>query len=157
VTDIVYRRAGPNDGALLVELGGSIFQNDEHRATWTDDWMRQGDGGVVAELDGVPIGVAWYRCLPSPLDAEAIVAQASLRVAEEHRRGGIGTTLLRELMVAADADGHRGLGGQVLKRNVAAVRAAASAGLEDTGGTQAHHPWIWVWKQIATDRDPICT
>ena len=115
--DVSFRNATPEDATTLSDLGGPLFESDEQRARWLEGWMRDGDHGVIAEKDGAPVGVAWYRRLPSPLAPDLPVAQASLRVSPDHARQGIGTTLMRLLLVAAQATGEHGLGAEVWKSN----------------------------------------
>jgi ribosomal protein S18 acetylase RimI-like enzyme len=75
------------------------------------DWGRTGDDGVIAELEGVPVGAAWYRLFPAAEPGHGFVdehtPELSIAVEPLHRRKGIGETLLRALISEAR---QRGLG-----------------------------------------------
>lgn len=86
-----------------------------------EGWGRPGDGGVVAELDGVPVGAAWYRQLPADAPGYGFVdekiPELSIAVVPLHRRKGIGETLLRAAMVQAREDGFQALSLSVAVHN----------------------------------------
>ena len=69
------------------------------------DWGREGDAGVIAELDREPVGSAWYRLFTAEQPGYGFVDEKTpelgLAVVPLHRRKGIGHTLLRALMVQA--------------------------------------------------------
>jgi GNAT superfamily N-acetyltransferase len=76
-------------------------------------WGRAGDGGVVALVDGVRAGAAWYRVF-APRDRGAgIVAwpgllEATVAVDPRLRRRGLGNALLTAMVESARAAGfHR--------------------------------------------------
>lgn len=78
-------------------------------------WGRAGDGGVVAVVDGVRAGAAWYRLFrPHERGAGVLgwpgLAEAAVAVDPRLRRRGIGAALLRALVPAARTQGHRRVG-----------------------------------------------
>jgi GNAT superfamily N-acetyltransferase len=86
-----------------------------------EDWGRDGDSGVVAEIDGDPIGAAWYRLFSEKEPGFGYVddktPELSIAVQPLHRRKGIGGTLMRAAMVQAREEGHRTLSLSVAVHN----------------------------------------
>jgi Acetyltransferases len=76
-------------------------------------WGRPGDGGVVAEFGGEPVGAAWYRLFmadaPGYGFVDEKVPEVSIAVAPLHRRKGIGEAILRSCMVQAREEGFQAL------------------------------------------------
>ncbi len=71
------------------------------------DWGLPGDFGLVAELDGSPVGAAWVRLLPPEphqegwfIDAET--PELVMAVAPQHQGQGYGEPLLAELLRCCD-------------------------------------------------------
>jgi GNAT superfamily N-acetyltransferase len=66
---------------------------------YVEDWGRTGDTGFVAhdKKNGVLLGAAWLRC---PIDKSGAPPELALAVKPEHRRHGIGTALLTQLVRA---------------------------------------------------------
>jgi ribosomal protein S18 acetylase RimI-like enzyme len=129
------RPAGPDDVEFLKKMlyEAAAWNPDWPRertiATLADpvleryhrDWGRHGDGGVIAELDGEPVGAAWYRLFTEDEPGYGFVDEKTpelgIAVVPLHRRKGIGETLLRALMVHAREDGFQSLSLSVAAHN----------------------------------------
>jgi len=85
------------------------------------DWGREGDAGVIADLDRQPVGAAWYRLFTAEQPGYGFVDEKTpelgIAVVPLHRRKGIGETLLRALMVQAREDGYQALSLSVAVHN----------------------------------------
>jgi ribosomal protein S18 acetylase RimI-like enzyme len=86
-----------------------------------DAWGRPGDGGMIAEFDGRPVGAAWYRQFTADAPGYGFVdekvPELSIAVAPLHRRKGIGEALLRSCMVQAREEGFQALSLSVAAHN----------------------------------------
>ena len=84
-------------------------------------WGRRGDGGVVAEVDGEPVGAAWYRLFEEEKPGYGFVdektPELSIAVVPLHRRKGIGEAVLRSCMVQAREEGFQALSLSVAVHN----------------------------------------
>ena len=74
-----------------------------------EGWGREGDTALVAELDGQPVGLVWYRFFTEDVHGEGFVDQATPEVAiavvEGQRGNGVGETLMQAIHERARADG----------------------------------------------------
>jgi GNAT superfamily N-acetyltransferase len=88
---------------------------------YREGWGRPGDGGMIAELDGEPVGAAWYRLFTEDAPGYGFVdektPEVSIAVQPLHRRKGIGGTLLRAAMVNAREEGYQTLSLSVAVHN----------------------------------------
>jgi ribosomal protein S18 acetylase RimI-like enzyme len=129
------RPAGPGDAEFLKKMlyeaaaWNSDWPRERMIAALADpmleryhrEWGRRGDGGVIAELDGEPVGAAWYRLFTEEEPGWGFVDEKTpelgIAVVPLHRRRGIGETLLRALMVQAREDGFQALSLSVAAHN----------------------------------------
>ncbi len=113
------RPAGPEDVEFLKRM---LYE----AAAWNPDWPREqviealadpmleryhrgwgrpGDVGVIAEIEGEPVGAAWYRLFTAEEPGHGFVDEETpeigIAVEPLYRRKGIGETLLRALMSEA--------------------------------------------------------
>jgi GNAT superfamily N-acetyltransferase len=74
-----------------------------------EGWGRPGDTGLVAEEDGEPVGVVWYRRFTETTHGEGFVDETTpelaVSVADGHRGRGIGGALMEAIHERARADG----------------------------------------------------
>ncbi len=104
-------------------------------------WGRPGDAGIIAELDGVPVGAAWYRVFtadePGYGFVDEKIPELGLAVEPMDRRKGIGGTLLRALMVQAREDGFQALSLSVAVHNRSRMlyQRAGFEKLREVGGS----------------------
>jgi len=120
---IVYRPLGPGDlehvhwGLYAAVSWDPVreFPRSElaiehpELARYHRDWGRSGDTGVVAERDGVVVGVAFFRSFTEADHGHGFVdpetPELAVAVAEPERGAGVGTALLTELARVARAAG----------------------------------------------------
>lgn len=76
-------------------------------------WPRPGDAGVIAEVEGEPVGAAWHRLFTAAEPGYGFVDEETpeigIAVEPLHRRKGIGETLLRALISEARQQGFSAL------------------------------------------------
>lgn len=74
-----------------------------------EGWGREGDTALVAELEGQPVGLVWYRFFTEDVHGEGFVDQATPEVAiavvEGQRGNGVGAALMQAIHERARADG----------------------------------------------------
>ena len=109
--DYVIRQLTHEDEPILWEMLGYGLSSPENIPASRDvvrrpevarsvqDWGRVGDTGFVAhdKKNLVLLGAAWLRC---PTDRSDASPELALAVKPEHRRHGIGTALLTQLVRA---------------------------------------------------------
>lgn len=95
--------------------------NDPGTAVYHEGWMRDGDRGVVAEIDGAFAGMAYYRLFPAGATGHGWVdeetPEVAIGVSAEHRGRGVGTALLAVLHEGAATAGTKRLSLSVTNRN----------------------------------------
>jgi ribosomal protein S18 acetylase RimI-like enzyme len=105
-------------------------------------WGRPGDAGVIGEVDGQPVGAAWYRHFPSAMPGYGFVAEQipeiSLGVEAAWRGRGIGRALLTALAERARGAGTAALSLSVDANNVPALALYQSMGFRTAGGDAGH-------------------
>jgi GNAT superfamily N-acetyltransferase len=73
------------------------------------DWGRPGDTALVAEVDGRPLGLVWYRFFTDAVHGEGFVDEATpelaIAVVDGRRGAGVGTALMEAIHARARADG----------------------------------------------------
>ena len=88
---------------------------------YSQGWGRHGDGGVIAEIEGEPVGAAWYRLFTDDTPGYGFVdektPELSIAVVPLHRRKGIGEAVLRACMVQAREEGFQSLSLSVAVHN----------------------------------------
>ena len=93
-------------------------------ARYIEEWGREGDVAVIAELAGRPVGSAWFRLFSRERPGHGFIGEAipelSIAVVPEARGQGIGTTLLRALVEEARRGGFPALSLSVEEDNAAA-------------------------------------
>jgi ribosomal protein S18 acetylase RimI-like enzyme len=105
-------------------------------------WGRPGDAGVIAEVDGEPVGAAWHRHFPASQPGYGFVAERipeiSLGVEATWRGRGIGRALLTALFERARNDGIEALSLSVSANNAPALALYQSMGFRSAGGTSTN-------------------
>ena len=101
-------------------------------------WGRPGDGGVIAEVEGQPVGASWYRLFTEAEPGYGFVdektPELSIAVSPIHRRKGIGEAVLRSCMVQAREEGFQSLSLSVAVHNRSRMMYQR-AGFEKVGGS----------------------
>ena len=99
-----------------------------------EGWGRPGDTALVAEQDGRPVGLVWYRTFTEAAHGEGFVDEATpelaIAVMDGHRGQGIGRRLLMAIHERARTSGQRRLSLSVDADNPAR-RLYASVGYVD--------------------------
>ncbi len=101
---------------------GDQVMADPRYAMYLDGWTRQGDYGLVADLEG-PVGAAWYRTYSEASHGYGFVnedvPELSIAVVASRRQEGIGRRLLVDLIDASVAQGYSALSLSVAQDNPA--------------------------------------
>jgi GNAT superfamily N-acetyltransferase len=98
--------------AIFVPTGKPLLPRsilrDPAIARYVEDWgIRSGDSGLIALVDGAPVGAAWLRCFPASDPGYGFVdertPELSIAVLPAHRGKGIGSRLMERLLQGVDS------------------------------------------------------
>ena len=148
---VTIRAARPEDAASLVELGATVGREPEAWLLNTDGWRSVGeerrylralkrhpDAAVfVADDDGAIVGR--LSVARDPHTASRHVADLGLMVDADHRRRGIGHSLLEQAVTWAGEAGVRKLELHVFPWNEPALKLYEQFGFEREGLRKGHY------------------
>jgi GNAT superfamily N-acetyltransferase len=113
---------------------------DPKTGHYIDGWPRDTDLGVIAEVNGEPVGAAWARFFPAADPGYGFVApgipELTIGVAAPWRGRGIGRALLRAIAEKTRLAGVRRISLSVERKNFA-LRLYASEGFKVVDSTGA--------------------
>ena len=98
--------------AIFVPTGKPLLPRsilrDPAIARYVEDWgIRSGDSGLIALVDGAPVGAAWLRCFSASEPGYGFVdertPELSIAVLPAHRGKGIGSRLMERLLQGVDS------------------------------------------------------
>jgi ribosomal protein S18 acetylase RimI-like enzyme len=110
--------------AIFVPHGTSPFPRDEiykpEVYIYIDRFGEKLDDiGVVAELDGKPIGAAWVRVIPAYGHIDEKTPELATSVLREYRSQGVGTKVMTQLFKILTENGYKQTSLAVQKENPA--------------------------------------
>ena len=166
--DVTVRTLEPGDWPAVrriygegIATGLATFETTvPSRASLDAKWLQ--DHRWVAELDGQTVG--WTALSPvSTRDCYAGVAESSIYVAEGHRGRGIGKSLIRQQVVAADEAGLWTLQTAIFTENRASIALHHTAGYR-TVGIREHiaqlndtwHDTVLIERRTDSVTNPAC-
>jgi L-amino acid N-acyltransferase YncA len=103
---------------------------------------------VVAELDGEPVGWAKVGAYDDEHDYYAGIGEATLYVAREARRRGLGRALLEALAREAESRGFYKLVGKIFTSNEASIALVRECGWREVGVHLRHGRLDGEWKDV---------
>jgi ribosomal protein S18 acetylase RimI-like enzyme len=139
---VIVRRAGPQDARFLRDMLHHAYYWKERApdpgvgpvGLYVKGWGRAGDAGVVALVDGFPVGAAWYRLFRAARPGYGFVdeqtPELAIAVVPSARGKGVGSALLAALLASGRAEGHASVSLSVDKHNHGAIELYAQHGFE---------------------------
>jgi ribosomal protein S18 acetylase RimI-like enzyme len=132
---VSFRPTTADDFLVIERFARLASSNPGH---YSERWGRMGDFGVIAESSGQPVGAAWARLfawsdIRDPLGSPQF-PELAIAVDSAFRGCGVGTTLLRELLVAAGRLGYAAVDLLVERSNFAAIAVYTKLGFKRVGG-----------------------
>lgn len=111
---------------------------DDHVLRYIDGWGRAGDVGLVAWVDGMPVGGAWIRLMaaerPGYGFVDAFTPELTVAMVGAHRGRGVGRALVAGILDLAAVHGHRRVSLSVAEPvNPVAVHLYRSLGFTEVG------------------------
>lgn len=103
---------------------------------------------VVVELDGEAVGWATVGAYDDDHDYYAGIGEATLYVAREARRQGLGRTLLEALAREAESRGFYKLIGKIFTSNEASIALVRECGWREVGVHLRHGQLDGEWKDV---------
>jgi ribosomal protein S18 acetylase RimI-like enzyme len=101
-------------------------------ADYVEGWGRNGDAGIVADVDGAPAGASWYRRFTAEHPGYGFIAAdipgLSIGVDPARQGLGIGRALVAATVELAREQGHKALSLSVSERNLVARKLYERAG-----------------------------
>ncbi len=135
--------------AMLVEAGSwsrtpgappppaETLLAEPQAADYVEGWGRAGDGGVIAEWDGEPVGACWFRRFTAAHPGYGFLGEdvpgIGFAVREGYRRRGIGTRLLDAALAMLGESGAPAVSLSVELGNDRARRLYERVGFEPVG------------------------
>jgi len=110
-------------------------------AIYAEGWGREGDVGVVGEVDGKPIGACWMRLIPGGAGLGYVddqTPQLGIALEPEYRGKGLGRRLMLAALEAARRYGYRQVSLTVHPENPAAA-LYRQCGFEDRELRKTYH------------------
>jgi ribosomal protein S18 acetylase RimI-like enzyme len=86
---------------------------------YIENFGKQDDNGVVAEVDGKVVGAAWVRIMNDYGSIDDRTPSLAISVYEEYRKDGIGTALMKALIELVRSKGYFKISLAVQKDNYA--------------------------------------
>jgi len=103
---------------------------------YSEGWGRHGDGGVIAEIEGEPVGAAWYRLFEAGEPGYGFVdeetPELTIAIVPSRRGKGLGEQLLTSLLDQARKEGYARISLSVEPDNPA-IRLYEQHGFERVG------------------------
>ncbi|ETT32572.1 GNAT family N-acetyltransferase [Paenibacillus sp. FSL P4-0338] len=114
----------------------SELLNSPGMVKYNENWGRQGDTALIALIDNIPAGAAWYRLFDETNQGygfvDAQTPELGVAVRSDYRQRGVGIRLMQAITQQAVSEGYTALSLSVDPENQAAVR------LYDRLGFQFH-------------------